>query len=475
MHNTIFHWEKSLDAFLDPHHHITPLVELPAELNPFLQEGVHIFLKMQTFLPLWNIKSISARGMLNDRKEDIHTLHTLIENSSGNTAFSLCVLWSSLGIHNTKAIVSNQITAGKLQLLQLFNVEIIVNEENICPNPNDPESGIHKARHLWSQPWYYNPWQYDNPSNPHIHYTLTGAQLWKQLQEIEQYYNFKFFCAWLWTTGSCIGISQYLKEQKSDCTTIWVVRKPNNPIPWPRTLHLLNEISFERQAHVDRLQAIGTKQAYEKSLELLRAWLVVGPSAGMALCGLLQELQTLHTNGTLKDYTHWKDISAVVLCPDSPYLYLDEYFKYCDPSLFPPIHNGHLLSSHENAYEQAPTLSTDALISPNKLFEILQTKQKNLTPITLIDLRTIEEFSHVHIPTSINIPFDSMTKEQLQPYHDTHIIFICNYGKKSALWTRQVLAMWWSASSLDGGLIAWSDLWFPRQKAKSCQCTNTLQ
>lgn len=53
-----------------------------------------------------------------------------------------------MGIIHMKAIVSNQITQGKLQLLQLFNVETIVNEENICPNPNDPESGIYKAKNL---------------------------------------------------------------------------------------------------------------------------------------------------------------------------------------------------------------------------------------------------------------------------------------------------------------------------------------
>lgn len=68
--------------FLDPERHQTPLVELPPFLNPFVEDGVHIFLKLQTFLPLGNIKSISAWGMLKSLIKEGKQVHTLVENSS---------------------------------------------------------------------------------------------------------------------------------------------------------------------------------------------------------------------------------------------------------------------------------------------------------------------------------------------------------------------------------------------------------
>ena len=145
MHN-VFAGADSLKQFLNPEQHITPLVELPAFLNPFLVDGVHIFLKMQNFLPLANVKSISARGMLN-QVQNISQYKGLVENSSGNTAFSLAVLGRLFGIETMKARVSNEVTEGKLKTnFNCLGCNPAINKEQICPNPKDPESGIQKAK-----------------------------------------------------------------------------------------------------------------------------------------------------------------------------------------------------------------------------------------------------------------------------------------------------------------------------------------
>ena len=54
----------AINDFLNPENHLTPLVELPSSLNPFLADGIHIYIKMQTFLPLMNVKSVPAYEML---------------------------------------------------------------------------------------------------------------------------------------------------------------------------------------------------------------------------------------------------------------------------------------------------------------------------------------------------------------------------------------------------------------------------
>lgn len=484
MQGTVFTWPSALQEFLDPSNHITPLVELPNSLNPYLDDWVRIFLKLQTFLPLWNIKSISAWWMLNAVKQDLNEskIDTLVENSSGNTAFSLSVLGRAMWIPNMRARVSNEITKEKLQLLQLFWVQTVVNQEQICPNPNDKRSWIYKAKDEWQQPWRYNPDQYHNTANPDIHYKITGKQLQDQISSIDREYNFQIFCAWLGTTGTFIWISKYFKEQKSDFFSLWVVRKPNNPIPWPRTLHLLQQIGFDRKNYVNALQEISSKDAYETSLQLIRAGLVVWPSSGMALCGLFAQLQKMKSEGTLasKKWSH-KFLSAVVVCPDGPYPYLDEYFKYCDIKHFPEVINAELLLEKNNSL--AGIWNSNQQITCEECFTLLYTPESRKafsgdsnintlsldSNIVLVDLRTQAEFNHVHLSWSMNIPFDEMKMNQFAPYKWKKLILICSYGKKSDYLANKLVKDGFNAFWIMGGMVEWSNKKLPRIVENNCK------
>jgi cysteine synthase len=106
--------------FLNPNNIVSPIVELPPKMNPYYQDGIKIFAKLLNTLPLTNVKSIPAFTMLNDADRDVSKIHTIIENSSGNTALSLAVIAKLFGIETTKAFVSNEVTMGKLKLLRLF-------------------------------------------------------------------------------------------------------------------------------------------------------------------------------------------------------------------------------------------------------------------------------------------------------------------------------------------------------------------
>lgn len=478
---SVFAWTSALEDFLNPYHHLTPLVELPVDLNPYAQDGVRVFLKLQTFLPLGNIKSLSARGMLHQAKEswqfDDQLPHTIVENSSGNTAFSLAVLGRSMGIPKMRAWVSQEITKGKLQLLQLFGVEAVVHAEQICPNPQDPRSGIVKAREEGKQAWRYNPDQYHNIANPQIHARLTGKQLSEQLQSLKDEVEFRFFCAGLGTTGTFIGISECLKSHFASVSALGVVRKPNNPIPWPRTYHLLQQIGFDWQAAVDVLVEVSSKQAYESSLALIRAGFLVGPSSGMALQGLFLHLAELKALGQLSPFSK-KPMAAVVICPDGPYPYLDEYFTYCDAELFPEVLNQELLleSSSLGLDSFANTLRESKKVFEKLYVQALESEDSFSDPedlvlrqeYVLIDLRTQQEFAHVHLPGALCLPFAELSLESFRPFADKTLVLYCAYGKKSAFWAQKLQELGYHAFSLQGGLAEWSSNTLPRCKAKDC-------
>ena len=318
----IFTGKDAIADFLNPEKNpLIPIVELPATLNPLANDGVRIYAKLMNMLPLGNVKSLPALNMLMQAKEnnDLSGIDSIIENSSGNTVFSLAVLSRLFGILTTKAIVSHEVTWGKLQLLRLLGTEIMVNHESICPDPNDTTSGIYLAKQIGKNENWMNPGQYDNEANPQAHEKWTGPQIWEQLEG-----NISVFCAGLGTTGTILGTSKYLKSRSEKIITVGVARKPNNPVPGVRTPNLLNQISFDWNTYVDHITECGTNESFESSLRLCRHGLMAGPSSGFALKGLLNFLTEQKEAGNLEALRNISgEIIAVFICPDSPLPYLE--------------------------------------------------------------------------------------------------------------------------------------------------------
>ena len=103
-------------------------------------------------------------------------------------------------------------------------------------------------------------------------------------------------------------------------------------------------IGFEWRPHVDDIQRVETAASYKTSMALSRQGILVGPSSGFALAGLLKYLHQRKNKDTFDGLRSKNgEIVCVFVCPDSPFLYLDEYFKYLDEHNFPKIENEDLL------------------------------------------------------------------------------------------------------------------------------------
>lgn len=485
-HLNMFSGPDAVRDFLNPDlNPPLPLIEIPEALNPFIEDGVRIFAKLMNFLPLGNVKSLPAYNMLLEREQnkELQGIHSLIENSSGNTVFSLAVIGRLFGIAKTKAIVSHEVTWGKLQLLRLFGTEILVNEEPICPDPNDKNSGIYLAKQIAKTKGWMNPGQYDNEANPRAHEKWTGPQIWEQTDG-----KISVFCAGLGTTGTIVGTSNYLKSQAKNIITVGVARKPNNPVPGVRTPNLLKEIAFDWQSMVDDVREIGTKESFESSLALCRAGLMVGPSSGFALAGLIDFIREQKETGTLNKLKNRDgEIVAVFICPDSPLPYLSEYFEYLDASLFPKIENENLLINKPNDKEIKKLVVVTATqeigpeeayrrsypVSKKVLWQIVN-EEKEIplnTDVVIVDVRTSQEFEHFHLPGSKHIELQKLSG-QLSKLQKTaknkKVIFVCKTGNRSGIATQLARSKKIDALNLAGGVTEWSKLNLPRIRPKVC-------
>jgi cysteine synthase/rhodanese-related sulfurtransferase len=464
--NNVFSGENSVIDFINPDYsNPAPLVEIPKELNPYWQDGVRIFAKLMNMTPLGNVKSLPALNMLLEASKSgkLKNVDTLIENSSGNTVFSMSAIAKLLGLKSTKAVVSNEVTEGKLKLLKLFGVEIIVNEEPICPNPSDKNSGIYKAKVWAEENGWLNLGQYDNLSNPDSHYKWTGTQLWEQLEE-----DITVFCCGLGTTGTMVGTGGFLKKMNPSIQNVGIVRAPNNPVPGPRTKNLLSEIAFDWVNVVNEIIEIGTKKSYKTSLELIRFGLVVGPSSGFALSGLIKYLEGQKLkNNFLNIRNKNNEVVCAFICCDSPLAYIDEYFEYLDESYFVKIQNEELLKKHSGDKIEAGNLLQE--ISCEELLH-LTTKNETVQPLTIIDLREESEYLKFHINGSTNIAYDSIMNniELLKPYQNKTLYIVCNRGNKSRFVTQKLNKSSYNAYSVKNGMLEWSEKDFPRWKNDSC-------
>ncbi len=334
--------KNSIKSFLNPEKNPNfPLVEIPESLNPFTHEKVSIFAKLMTFSSLGNVKAVPGYNMIAEKaaRGELEGIENIIENSSGNTVFSIAVVARLFGIQKIQSFVPDEISWHKLLMLLFFGISPIVNREPADPDPADPASGIYKAKKLGLKDGWLNPGQYDNEDNPKAHQKWTAKQIWEQTEG-----KISVFCAGLGTTGTIIGNSTYLKNKKKDLQVVGVMREAKSYVPGVRTKVLLKLIGFDWEKHVDTIQHVLTADAYRKSMELSRQGIVVGPSSGFALSGLLDYLGKRKKEGTLDELRNEEgEIVCAFICPDGPIPYLDEYFKYLDNSDFPQIKNEHLL------------------------------------------------------------------------------------------------------------------------------------
>ena len=339
----VFEGPEAIRDLLDPGKlSYLPLVELPADLNPFARDHIRIFAKLMNLLPLGNVKAVPAFNMIEEKYKsgELAEVNKIVENSSGNTVSSMALVARQFGVDKVQSYVPSEISWHKLLMLLFYGIEPIVNVEPEKPGKSDPQSGVYKAKRDGESADTLNPGQYHNTDNPKAHEKWTGPQIWEQTEG-----KISIFCAGLGTTGTVIGNSRYLKKCNPALRVIGVMRAPDNYVPGVRTEDLLELIGFDWRDHIDRIERIKTGRSYELSMQMSRRGIIVGPSSGLALGGLLQHLENLKRENALDELrdTDSGDIVCVFPCPDGPMPYLDEYFKYLDRSNFPSIQNESVL------------------------------------------------------------------------------------------------------------------------------------
>lgn len=327
--------ENAISDFLNPKNIFTPIVELGESLNPFLDKGVRIFIKLMSHTALMNIKHVSVYSMLKNATPQ-YGKDSIVESSSGNTALSLSILGQYFGYKQNKFFFSHRVPISKLNIIKLIADEIEINKEPLCPDKQDDNSSINKAKRLANTLSFTNLDQYSNPANPKGHYDVTGEQIVQQLKSVKLSVDYLF--AAVGTTGTISGTSSRLKEEFRHLKTIGVASSDDISRLGARSVNLLDEIEFDWKQYVDDMIEVDTQSAFINSLKLIKKGLLVGPSTGHIYSGLLKYIST----------NNLKNSSITFVACDTFFPYVDEYVKNIPSSLLAKVINEDYAISYKN-------------------------------------------------------------------------------------------------------------------------------
>jgi len=231
----------------------TPLVQLVRLPGADAAARNNIILgKMEGDNPAGSVKDRAALSMLRRAEErgDIKPGDTLIEATSGNTGIALAMVAAVRG-YKMVLLMPDNLSIERRQSMAAYGAQIV-----LTPKTGGMEYARDMAEQMQREGKGIILDQFGNGDNPRAHYETTGPEIWRDTEG-----RVTHFVSAMGTTGTIMGVSQYLKEQNEDIRIIGAQPEEGSSIPgirkWPEAY--LPKI-FDR-ARVDQIENVTQAQA----------------------------------------------------------------------------------------------------------------------------------------------------------------------------------------------------------------------
>lgn len=207
----------------------TPLVRLKRIPGDDAARRNNIILgKMEGNNPAGSVKDRPALAMVKGAEERglIKPGDTLIEATSGNTGIALAMAATMRG-YKMILLMPENLSLERRQSMAAYGAQIILTPK---------AGGMEYARDLAEQMQKEGKGtildQFANPDNPRSHYESTGPEIWRDTDG-----RVTHFVSAMGTTGTIMGVSQYLKEKNPQVRIIGAQPEEGSQIPgirkWP--------------------------------------------------------------------------------------------------------------------------------------------------------------------------------------------------------------------------------------------------
>jgi cystathionine beta-synthase len=300
----------------------TPLVRLPAAFEP--GPRAEILLKIESMNPGGSVKDRMALHMVRcaERRGDLKPGGRIVECSSGNTGFGLCVVAAALGYAIT-IVIPDKMSREKIGAIRALGATVVVTPANVPID--DPRHYTKTAQRIARETGAWWPNQYHNRDNVDAHALTTGPEIWQQCEG-----RIDAFVAGAGTGGTLSGIARALKERNPAIKIVgvdppgsilahyWKTGKMCEPKPYAVEGVGEEEVAgaWDHQL-IDDYVVVADRDSFATARRLACATGILGGgSTGMNLFAALQVARSLPAGARV-----------VTLVPDSGKAYLSKVYS----------------------------------------------------------------------------------------------------------------------------------------------------
>lgn len=207
----------------------TPLVQLQRIGGDDVSSRNNIILgKLEGNNPAGSVKDRAAFSMISnaEARGTIKPGDTLIEATSGNTGIALAMVAAMRG-YKMILLMPENLSEERKQSMAAYGAKIV-----LTPKTGGMEYARDLAKKMEAEEQGFILDQFANPDNSQAHYRTTGPEIWRDTDG-----RITHFVSAMGTTGTIMGVSQYLKEQNPAIRIIGAQPEEGSQIPgirkWP--------------------------------------------------------------------------------------------------------------------------------------------------------------------------------------------------------------------------------------------------
>ena len=260
----------------------TPLVRI-TRITAGLNQNIKVFAKLERGNPGGSVKDRPASRMIEDAETSglLTRDKVILDSSSGNTGIAYAMIGAVKG-YRVKIVIPENASVERKKIMTGFGAELVFS------SPFDGADGaIRRAKEILAEhpERYFQPDQYNNPSNPKAHELATGPEIIAGTGG-----QVTHFVACVGTGGTIMGTGRALRAFRRDIKILSV--HPDDAMHGIEGTKYLEEGAivpgvFDKSFPDERLTA-STEAAYDMTKRLAREeGLFVGTSSGAALAAAM--------------------------------------------------------------------------------------------------------------------------------------------------------------------------------------------